>query len=227
MQISSRKRRVRGTSRSATARNGRRAQLRARSIATRRSAPVRAASNNGSESGNGAEVRRLNARHRAAVNNFAVATRHFYRRNYAKARTLFAKVLDSATPEIAERARVHITLCEQRLSKPAPAPKSATDYYNLGIAELNARRLDLATQYLSKADKAAPNRDDIRYALAAAHALLGKADIAFEHLKAAVELRPENRFHVRHDEDLESLRSDPRYRSLVYPAREAKLHSSL
>ena len=107
-------------------------------------------------------------------------------------------------------------------AKPAPAPKSAMDYYNLGIAELNAGRLDLAIQCLGKADKAAPNRDDIRYALAAAHALLGKADMAFEHLKAAIELRPENRFLARHDEDLEPLRDDPRFRSLMQSAREPK-----
>ena len=128
----------------------------------------------------------------------------------------------SASREIAERARVHVRLCEQKLSKPAPAPKTPAEYYNLGVAALNARNLDLAVQLLGKADKAAANRDEIHYALAAAHALAGDTEAAFEHLKAAITLRPENRFLARHDEDLEPLRDDPRFRSLMQSARDPK-----
>jgi tetratricopeptide (TPR) repeat protein len=84
------------------------------------------------------------------------------------------------------------------------------------VAELNARNLDLALEHLNKADKLAPNREDIRYALAAAHALQGNTDAALEHLKAAVALRPGNRFQARYDGDFRSLAADPRFRSLVY-----------
>lgn len=223
MPVSSRKRQARRTSR-ATSRNGRRSALRSRARSSRRkgrSSNHRARSN-GSKSANQAELRRLDAKYRAAVRNFETATRSFYHQNYARAKELFAKVMATGSREIAERARVHVRLCEQKLSKPAPPPKTPADYYNLGVAALNARNLDLAIQLLSKANKAAPQRDEIRYALAAAHAVEGNADAAFEHLKAAIAMRPENRFLARHDEDLEPLRADPRFRELMQAERESK-----
>lgn len=130
--------------------------------------------------------------------------------------------MSTASREIAERARVHVRLCEQKLSKPAPTPKTSAEYYNLGVAALNARNLELAVQLLGKARKAAPDRDEIHYALAAAHALGENTGAAFEHLETAINLRPENRFLARHDEDLETLRDDPRFRSLMKAARESK-----
>jgi tetratricopeptide (TPR) repeat protein len=84
---------------------------------------------------------------------------------------------------------------------------------------LNGRNLELAVEQLGKADKLKPNQDHIRYALAAAQALQGNVDAAIEHLEAAVTLRPENRIHVRRDEDFQGLASDPRFRRLLYPAR--------
>ena len=214
MLASSRRSGTRRASKSAVARNGRR-----RAILSRKSVRAKA----GSSSGNGSKPKyqsergQLDRKYLAIVKNFEAAKRHFNRQRYAKAKELFLKVQNGAPREVAERARVHISLCEQKLAKPAPAPKTPSDYYALGVAELNARNLDLALQYLTKADKAAHHRDHVHYALAAAHALMGSTDAALEHLQAAIELRSENRFLVRHDEDFESLRTEPRYRTLIYP----------
>lgn len=223
MQVSSRRRQARRNSRSAATRNGRRHSLRARTSLARKKASgrVRTVQASGLGSQTRAEQRKLDAQLQAAVKNFGAASRYFNHQNYAKAKGLFKKALIGASREVAERARVHINLCEQKLAKPAPSPKAAADYYNLGVAELNARSLALAIDHLSKANKAAPNRDEIRYALAAGYALQGNIELAFEHLKAAVELRPENRFLARHDEDFEPLRDDPRYRSVIYPESDS------
>ncbi len=152
---------------------------------------------------------------RAAMTNFDAAVRFFQKQNYDRAHDVFRKLTESSVREVADRARVHLRLCEQRLGGRAPALKSADDYYHLGVAELNARRLDEAIEHLKKADKAAPNREDVRYALAAAQALRGNSQAALEHLKAAIALRPENRFQARHDDDFHSLRDDPQFRQLV------------
>jgi tetratricopeptide (TPR) repeat protein len=88
----------------------------------------------------------------------------------------------------------------------------------MGIACLNARRLELAVEHLSKADKLRPNQDHVRYALAASHALLGTIDEALAHLEVALALRPENRIYARRDEDFLGLADDPRFRQLVNPA---------
>lgn len=220
MQASSRRSQARRTYKTSGSGNGhRRAKLARKGARVK----VRGSHGNGSRSQLRAQHSKPDAKVQATVKNFEAATRYFNRQNYAKAKGLFEKALTGASREVAESARVHISLCEQKLAKPAPAPRSPADYYNLGVAELNARNLDLAIEHLSKADKAAPNQDEIRYALAAARALQGNIEVAFEHLKAAIALRPENRFLARHDEDFAPLRSDPRYRSLIYPESKTNL----
>ena len=49
------------------------------------------------------------------------------------------------------------------------------------------------------------------YNLACAEARLGETDAALEHLAAAVEERPDLRELAREDEDLASIRDDPRF----------------
>lgn len=165
------------------------------------------------------EIQRLDLQYQTAVRNFETAVRAFQKQNFNKAAEIFGKLVDSEVRDVAERARVHLRLCQQRTSRPATPPRSADEYYAQGVASLNGRNLELAVEQLGKAHKLKPNQDHIRYALAAAQALQGNVDAAIEHLEAAVTLRPENRIHVRRDEDFQGLASDPRFRRLLYPAR--------
>ena len=161
------------------------------------------------------DTRRTDPLYLAAVKNFEAGVRHFQAERFAKARQIFEKLSASTYPEVADRARLHLRLCEHRQSRPAPAPKTAQDYYVLGVAELNARQLESAIEHLSRADRLEPNSGHIRYALAAAHALQGDTEAALEHLKAAITLEPRNGFQARDDDDFRALASDSRFRSLV------------
>ena len=71
-----------------------------------------------------------------------------------------------------------------------------------------------------KARKAAPKADYIHYALAALDCLTGEADSAMKNLKVAIELRPENRYHARNDEDFAFLQEDPRFTEMLYPEKD-------
>ncbi len=164
------------------------------------------------------EKRRIDAQYQSAVRNFETAVRALQKQNYDRAAEIFEKLVNSEAREVAERARVHLRLCQHRTGRAAPAPKSAEEYYTLGVACLNTGNLELAVEHLSKANKLKPNQDHIRYALAAAHARQGNTDAAIEHLGAAVTLRPENRIQARHDEDFQGLVSDSRFRRLLYSA---------
>jgi tetratricopeptide (TPR) repeat protein len=159
-----------------------------------------------------------NVQYQTVIKNFETGVRAFQKRNYDRAAEIFARLVDSDARDVAERAQVHLRLCRQRTGRPAPAPKSADEYYALGVACLNGRDLQQAVEHLSKADKLKPNQDHIRYALAVSHALEGNVDAAFAHLEAAFALRPENRIHARRDEDFQGLVADPRFRRLIYPA---------
>jgi tetratricopeptide (TPR) repeat protein len=223
MQSSSRRSQSGRPAKSVVRRNGRRNSVRGRSNSKRQAGTTKLvrSRNHGALSQTQAMPARPDPRAKAAVKLFAEATRYFYRQNFSRAKEMFEKVIDGAPSDIAARARVHVRLCEQKLSKPTPAPKTPADYYNLGVAELNARDLEMAVEHLTKADKAAPHRDEIQYALAAARSLLGNTDSALEHLKAAIALRPENRFLAQHDDDFGPLRSEPRFRTLMRPQSDS------
>ena len=152
-----------------------------------------------------------------AVRQFETAVRYFQKERYGKAKEILKRLADTAPPEVADRARVHLRLCEQR-SATASTPKTAADNYLFGVAELNAGHPQSAADYLEKARKQEPKREDVCYALAACYALQGNVEAALEHLKAAVDLRPQNRFQARKDPDFGSLAGNLRFRELVDPA---------
>jgi len=160
----------------------------------------------------------VDVQYQTAVKNFETGVRAFQKQNYDKAAEIFEKLIQNDARDVAERANVHLRLCRQRTGRSAPLPKSADDYYALGVACLNARQFGLAVEHLSKAERMKPNQDHIRYALAVAHSLEGNMDAAIAHLEAAFALRPENRIHARRDEDFQGLAADPRFRRLIHPA---------
>jgi tetratricopeptide (TPR) repeat protein len=161
-----------------------------------------------------AEKQRAHLQYLTAVKNFEVGLRYLQKQNYKKSKEIFEKLASGSAHEVANRARVYLRMCERKLSRAESLPKTAADYYDLGVAQLNARNLDSAIEHLNKADRLRPNQDHVQYALAAAHALLGNVEVALGHLKSAVALRPANRFLACKDEDFQSLVGDPRFRRL-------------
>jgi tetratricopeptide (TPR) repeat protein len=143
---------------------------------------------------------------------------------FQRAKQILEKVIEGPNKELGDRARVHIRGVEIRLSKTPPAaPKSAEDHYTQGVALMNLGRWDEARVHLDRALKAAPKADHIVYAMAALDCLTGEAESAMERLKFAIQLRPENRYHARNDEDFAFLQEDPRFTELLYPEREGSV----
>ncbi len=99
-------------------------------------------------------------------------------------------------------------------------PRTAEEHYQRGVTMMNIGRWDDARESLDKARKAAPKADHIHYALAALDCLTGEADSALANLKVAIQLRPENRYHARNDEDFAFLQEDPRFTELLYPEQD-------
>jgi len=145
----------------------------------------------------------------------------FQQQKFARAKEVLLRVLEGPSKELADRATVHLRICEQRISRaPAPAPKSAEDHYTQGVALMNLGRWDEAREHLDRARKASPKADHVIYAMAALDCLTGEADSAMDNLKLAIQLRPENRYHARNDADFSFLQEDPRFTELLYPERD-------
>jgi len=153
---------------------------------------------------------------------YAEGMRHFNKQNFRRAKALFEKVVGGFSRELAERARVHLAICEQRLQRPAPVRlRTADDHYHYAVAQINAGNYDQARVHLGKAGKLAPKADYVQYALASVAALTGEAEEALERLERAIKLSPENRYHARNDADFKLLEDDPRFQALVHPDRPA------
>lgn len=147
--------------------------------------------------------------------------KHFQQQKFSRAKEALERVIEGPNKELADRARIHVRICGQRISAPTQTVvKSAEDHYNQGIAMMNLGRWDDAREHLDRARKAAPKADHIVYAMAALDCLTGEAESSMENLKIAIQLRAENRYRARNDEDFAFLQEDPRFTELLYPERE-------
>jgi len=145
----------------------------------------------------------------------------FHQQKFQRAKQELEKVLVGPSKELADRARTHLRITEQRMKPAADQnPKSPEDHYQRGVAMMNLGRWDEARESLEKARKLAPKADHVHYALAALDCLTGEADSALANLKVAIELRSANRYHARNDEDFNFLQEDPRFTELLYPEKE-------
>jgi len=145
----------------------------------------------------------------------------FHQQKFSRAKQELERVLEGPSKELADRARMHVKIAEQRM-RPAHEqnPRTAEEHYQRGVTMMNIGRWDDARESLDKARKAAPKADHIHYALAALDCLTGEADSALANLKVAIQLRPENRYHARNDEDFAFLQEDPRFTELLYPEQD-------
>ncbi len=157
----------------------------------------------------------------AQLKAYEEALKLFQEQKFPRAKQSLEKVLDGPSKELHDRAEMHIRICDQRIARaPVPAAKSAEDHYTQGVALMNLGRWDEAREHLDRARKSAPKADHIVYAMAALDCLTGEAESAMQNLKVAIQLRPENRYHARNDEDFAFLQEDPRFTELLYPERD-------
>jgi tetratricopeptide (TPR) repeat protein len=154
------------------------------------------------------------------VKLYEEGVKDFNEQRYARARQVFEKVKEGFNKELSDRAVVHIRICDQRLARQQSNPRSSEENYNSGIAMMNLGRWDEAREFLEKAKKQTPKAEFVFYALAVLDSLTGDADAALTNLKRSIELRPENRYHARNDEDFQFLLEDPRFTELLYPERD-------
>jgi len=154
--------------------------------------------------------------------SFEAGMRFFHARKFKEARERFAEAA-AGGPErdVAQRARLHIAMCDRRLQQAPVSLGSAEDYYNYGVALINSRNVAEARTHLEKAIQIAPGSDHIHYALALAQALSGDVTNACENLKRAIELEPRNRIIARQDADFGPLAHQPPFDALLYPEKKS------
>lgn len=157
----------------------------------------------------------------AQLKTYDEALALFHQQKFTRAKQELEKVLQGPSKELADRARMHVRIAEQRM-KPSQEqnPRTAEEHYQRGVTMMNLGRWDEARESLDRARKQSPKADHIIYALAALDCLTGEADSALANLKIAIDLRAANRYHARNDEDFAFLQEDPRFTELLYPEKD-------
>ncbi|HEX3746258.1 MAG TPA: tetratricopeptide repeat protein [Bryobacteraceae bacterium] len=146
--------------------------------------------------------------------------KQFHARQFQEARDLFAQAVRGPERDVANRAQLHLAMCDRRLQQITVILGSAEDYYNYGVALINSRNLPEARLHLEKALEMSPAADHVHYALALAQALSGDMINAQQNLKRAIELEPRNRLLARQDADFASLVNQPPFDAIVYPEKK-------
>ena len=90
-------------------------------------------------------------------------------------------------------------------------PVSPWEFYFAAEPARERRDWDAALEIVSEGLERYPDHPVIHYEAGCLHALAGRAEQAFEHLRVAFEARPRLKEHAARDSDLDGVRDDPRY----------------
>ncbi len=96
---------------------------------------------------------------RAQMKLYEEAMGLFHQQKFQRSKQELEKVLEGPSKELADRARTHLRIVEQRM-KPSSEqnPKSPEEHYQRGVAMMNLGRWDEARESLEKARRIASTR---------------------------------------------------------------------
>ena len=158
-----------------------------------------------------------------AVQNYEAGLKALQSHKYARAKAFFEKVLAGPSPELADRASVHLASCNQQLSRASSSSfKTPEEQFDYAVSLMNMGDYMGARENLDLLSKKSPKLDFIWYGMAVLNCLTGHFPEAITSLNEAIRLNPANRFHARSDADFKSLADDPRFTELLYPDTSAE-----
>ena len=152
-----------------------------------------------------------------AVENYQAGLKAMQERKFDRAKALFLKVSASGSKELADRAAVHLSTCNQNLAKAQTVFKTPEEHYDYAVSLMNIGDYVSAREHLEKIVKQNPHADYGFYGLAVLDCLTGHFESSLKGLHEAIRLNPNNRYQARNDSDFQNLADDPRFTELIYP----------
>jgi tetratricopeptide (TPR) repeat protein len=140
---------------------------------------------------------------------------------FDKARALFEKLAHDGAPELLERSRTYMVVCERNGQKKGLAFSNAEERYDYAVSLLNTGNYEDARDQFESLLKSNTLADCAHYGLAILNSITGQAEECLDHLHKAIELNPRNRIQARSDTDFNDMADDPRFTELLYPEAQA------
>jgi tetratricopeptide (TPR) repeat protein len=157
-----------------------------------------------------------------AVQNYEAGLKALQAHKYDKAKAYFEKVVATQSPELADRALVHLASCNQQMSRASNTFKSSEEQYDYAVSLMNLGDYVTARENFEQLTRNSPKLDFIWYGMAALNCLTGRFPEAISNLGEAIRLNPANRYQARNDSDFKNLADDPRFTELLYPDTSAE-----
>ena len=136
---------------------------------------------------------------------------------FEKARPLFEKLVKDGAPELLERSRTYLAVCERNGKKNGLAFSSPEEQYDYAISLLNTGNYEDARDQFESLLRNGTLTDYAHYGLAILNSITGQAEECLDHLHKAIEMNPQNRIQARGDTDFNDMADDPRFTELLYP----------
>jgi tetratricopeptide (TPR) repeat protein len=160
-----------------------------------------------------------------AVQSYEAGLKAMQNHKWDRAKGYFEKVVGGASPELSDRAAVHLNTCNQQLTRAVAQFKTPEEQYDYAISLMNMGDYLTAKENFESLVKKAPQLDYIWYGMASLNCLMGHFSDAITSLNEAIRLNPANRFQARNDSDFKNLADDPRFTELLYPDTSAEMPS--
>ncbi|MDP9161405.1 MAG: hypothetical protein M3O09_14385 [Acidobacteriota bacterium] len=160
-----------------------------------------------------------------AVQNYEAGLRAMQEHKFEKAKTHFQKLTSGPSKELADRASVHLSACNQQLQRGVTQFKTPEEHYDYAVSLMNIGDYVSAREHLDAIYKQVPSADYVSYGMAALNCLTGHVEDALRQLHAAIRINPSLRFQARNDSDFQNLVEDPRFTELLYPDPGAEFGS--
>jgi tetratricopeptide (TPR) repeat protein len=166
-------------------------------------------------------------RYTQALQSYEAGLRAMQEHKFDKAKPHFQKVIAGPSKELADRANVHLSSCNQHLERSSTTQfKSTEEHFDYAVSLMNLGDYVTAREHLEKLLKQAPKADYVIYGLAALDCLTGHVEDSLKHLDEALRLNPQLRYQARNDSDFQNLAEDPRFTELLYPDPGAEVGST-
>ncbi len=151
------------------------------------------------------------------MQDYETALKSMQEGKYDRARDIFRKLVEQASPEIAERSRVYLEACERQAKKNERKFSGPEEQYDYAISLLNTGLYDEAREQFEEILRHTPRADYALYGLSILESMTGQTEACLEHLSQAISIHPQNRIQARTDSDFQDMADDPRFTELLYP----------
>lgn len=152
-----------------------------------------------------------------AMQAYEQALRAMQVQKFDRAKPLFEQVIANGAKELADRALVHLNICNQQLTRKQNSFPSPEEHYDYAISLINMGDYVGAREHLDDISRKNPTLDFVWYGLSVLDSLTGHTHESLQHLTHAIRLNPGNRLQARNDSDFRNMADDPRFTELIYP----------